>query len=105
MEINFFYNGLKVNGGKLQKAFYSIGNYTEASGIPEDTITITVARGNNSYRFSNEVREAFAGNVKNETDPTTDYFDVDRIRVHATHPLYAQVKMAHEKRKAKYEQG
>lgn len=83
----FYWNGLKDDkGAKLQKAYYSAGEYR---GMPDGTITI-YARDYN--RFSDKVRAAFA--VQNDSDIQTDYFDNDRIRVIPAHPLYPQVQAA-----------
>lgn len=80
--LKFYYNGIKVNGGKLQKAFFTRG---------ADTITI-YAR--DYVRFSAEIRGIFA--VENDSDSMTDYFEKDRIRVKKDHPLYTQVLQAYE---------
>ena len=87
MALKFFYNGIKSNGGKLQKAHYTVGNLGER--YPENTITI-YAR--DYSRFCADVRANFT--VHNDTDSMTDYFDSDRIRVTPDHPLYAQVMVA-----------
>lgn len=84
--LKFFWNGIKENGGKLQKCWYSDGPFTSH---PAGTITI-YARDYN--RFSAGVNEAFA--VLNDTDMQTDYFETDRIRVTPSHALYAQVQAA-----------
>jgi hypothetical protein len=93
-KLRFFYNGIKGSDGKLQKVNYSEGALLNH---PEGTITI-YAR--DYIRFSAEVREAFT--VENNSDSMTDYFEQDRIRVVPSHPLYAQVKAAVEKRKAHF---
>jgi hypothetical protein len=83
----FYWNGLKdAKGDKLQKAHYSAG---ACSGAPEGTITI-YAR--DYARFSKVVRACFV--VENDSDPMTDYFDSDRIRVTPAHPLYPRVQAA-----------
>lgn len=105
--LKFLWNGIKVNGGKLQKASFSMpGSYAPWSGLPEGTITI-YAKG--SRRFSAEIGEAFE--VQNDTDYMTDYFESDRIRVKPDHPLYVQVLAAvkasdehHAKMQAKREE-
>lgn len=102
-KIKFYYNGIKGSDGKLQKAYYSIGNYTAASGIPNDTITIGVSKKNDSFKFSQEIREAFQGAWTNNTDSQSDYFDCDRIRVYSNNPFYPQVLEALKKRHAKFE--
>lgn len=89
----FYWNGLKDDkGGKLQKAWYSSGQLTNA---PAETISI-YARDYN--HFSALVRACFQ--VENDTDTMTDYFDSDRIRVTPSHPLYAQVRAAFEAQEA-----
>ena len=84
--LKFFYNGIKANGGKLQKAHFSD---SPLHNRPAGTITI-YAR--DYSRFSAEIREAFT--VENDTDSMTDYFENDRIRVEPNYPLYAEVKKA-----------
>jgi hypothetical protein len=96
--LKFFYNGVKDNSGKLQKARYHAGPYTPESGLSEDTITI-IAREYEA--FSAEIRETFT--VVNHTDTQTDFFDRDRIRVSPAHALYPQVKAAYEAQEAKRE--
>ena len=87
--LKFFYNGIKVNGGILQKAFYCQGAYTPESCIPSGTITIY---GKDYRRFSAEIRELLE--VRNDTDSMSDYFETDSIYVKPDHPLYAQVLIA-----------
>ena len=60
--IKFYYNGLKINGGNLQRCFYSKGNYFESSGIPMESIKIY----SKELRFSKEIKEFFT--VKNDSD-------------------------------------
>lgn len=84
--LKFLWNGIKANGGKIQRASYLIGGLI---GHAEGTITIYAK----SYRgFSAEVHEAFT--VLNDSDSMTDYFETDRIRVTPDHSLYAQVLKA-----------
>lgn len=94
--LKFFYNGIKANGGKLQKAHYSFGNYTTESGINPASVTI-YARDYDG--FSAEVAAAFP--VENNTDTQTDYFEKDRIRVSPEHPLYAAVVAAYDAQQVK----
>tara|TARA_R110000868_G_scaffold113754_3_gene305098 strand:- start:42 stop:353 length:312 start_codon:yes stop_codon:yes gene_type:complete len=92
--LKFFYNGIKENGEKLQKAHYSMGGYV---GMPEFVITIY----NREYiRFSTEIRESFK--VQNDTDSMTDYFCKDTIRVMPDHALYADVLAAYVKQQDSY---
>jgi hypothetical protein len=86
--LKFYYNGIKANGGKLQKASYWLNGYRD---FPEGTITISAR---DYRRFSKEVAEAFT--IQNDTDCMTDYFDSDRIRVLPFNPYYAQVKAAYD---------
>lgn len=103
----FLWNGIKVNGGKLQKASFSLPRcYTAESGLPVGTITIYAK---NYSGFSAEVWEAF--DVRNDSDGMTDYFETDRIRVKPDHPLYSQALAAvkasdehHAKMQAKREE-
>ena len=99
----FLWNGIKVDGGKLQKASFSDGRLI---GFPEGTVTIYAKHYSG---FSAEVWEAF--DVRNDSDSMTDYFETDRIRVQPGHPLYAQAMAAvkashqhHEKMQAKREE-
>jgi hypothetical protein len=86
----FFWNGIKVNGGKLQKASFSMPkSYATWSGLPDGTITVYAKRYSG---FSAEVWDAF--DVRNDSDGMTDYFETDRIRVKPDHPLYSQVLAA-----------
>lgn len=90
--LKFFWNGIKANGGKLQRCHYSD---SQLINHPAGTLTI-YAR--DYERFSAEVREHFQ--VQNDSDSMTDYFENDRIRVAPEHPLYAQVIDALNKQKA-----
>jgi hypothetical protein len=98
--LKFFYNGIKANGGKLQKAHFSKGNLVawamEKYGFDSETITIYAREYTG---FSAEVKEAFT--VENDTDTMTDYFEKDRIRVKKDHPLYAQVLGAYDAQEAR----
>ena len=89
--LKFFYNGIKANGGKLQRAWYSVGNNRDRSN------TITIYKGDYE-RFSSEVHESFK--VENNTEIMTDYFEKDRIRVLEDHELYLEVVEAANKMKA-----
>ena len=94
MSLKFYYNGIKANGGKLQRAFLWDSS---VRGRPEGTITVSAR---DYTGFSREVHEAFA--VSNDTDLMTDYFDKDSFYVEPNHPLYGQVKTALEARQARY---
>jgi len=85
--LKFFYNGIKENGGKLQKAYYSIGGWTT---FPEQMITI-YALGYS--RFSSEIQESFC--VQNDSDSMTDYFCKDIVRVMPGDKYYRDVLAAY----------
>lgn len=90
--MKFFYNGIKGSDGKLQKCSFSDGLLIN---FPAGTITIYA----DSYRgFYGDVADAFE--IQNNSDSQTDYFERDRIRVTPNHPLYDQVKVALDKKKA-----
>jgi hypothetical protein len=86
--LRFFWNGMKANGGQLQRAYYSLGNLID---YPADTLSIS-ARDYGS--FSKEVDACFT--VTNNSDPYSDYHDNDRIRVCSNHPLYSLVLEAYQ---------
>lgn len=84
--LRFLWNGIKEDGGKLQRAWYSDGaTYSHPAG------TITVyAR---TYAgFSRAVAESF--HIENGTDIVTDYFEKDAIYVEPSHPLFHAVRAA-----------
>jgi hypothetical protein len=95
--LRFFWNGIKVGTGPLQRTTYSDG---WLRSFPAGTITVYARPG---VTFSAEVRAAFK--VENDSDGMTDYFESDRIRVLPTHPLYEQVKEALAARQAHYSKG
>jgi hypothetical protein len=64
--LKFYWNGINVNGGKLQRAYFSAGPYIN---LPADTITITAK---DHSGFSAEVAEVFT--VHNDSDGQVDYF-------------------------------
>ena len=92
--LKFYWNGIKGVSGKLQRCSYSDA---QLINFPAGTITIYAKSG---VLFSAEVRDAFK--VENDSDAMTDYFEDDRIRVEATHPMFSQVKSALESRTAHY---
>lgn len=90
--LKFFWNGIKENGGNIQRCWFSDGKLINH---PEGTLTIYAK----DYRdFSKGVYESFK--VENGTDIMTDYFETSHIRVVPSHPLYGQVKAAHEAQQA-----
>ena len=89
--IKFYYNGIKVDGGKLIKCHYSKGNLTNH---PETTITIYASD------YGHVLPTTL--NPQNDTDIMTDYFDKDRARVAIEHPLYKEIHEAYMKQQARY---
>lgn len=77
--IRFFWNGIKVNGGKLIRCFY----FTDSRS---DSVTIS------ARDYDHLPRDLFA--VKNETDSMTDYFDTDSATLTPAHPLYKYARAA-----------
>lgn len=95
MKLRFFWNGIKVGTGKIQRCSYSLGALLRH---PAGTITIY---GKEYWPgFSAEVRAAFT--VENDSDLQTDYFEKDRIRVTPDHPLYSEIRAAWEAHEAHY---
>ena len=75
--IRFFWNGIKVNGGKLIRCFY----FTDS-----ESVTIS------ARDYADLPRDMFK--VKNETDLYTDYFDSDSATLTPAHPLYKYARAA-----------
>ena len=82
--IKFYYNGIKVNGGKLVRCFYWF-----------DDNSVTVAARDYDHLPS----DVFA--VENDTDVYTDYFDTDSARLTPEHPLYKYARAAALKEKVR----
>ena len=87
-EIRFFYNGIKVGRGPLQRARYSFTEGWTRHGTTIPT-NITIYARDICPGFSAEVRAAFA--VENGSDGQTDYYETDRIRVKPCHPRFIEV--------------
>lgn len=77
--IRFFWNGIKVNGGKLIRCYY----FTDSKS---DSVTIS------ARDYDHLPRDLFT--VKNETDLYTDYFDSDSATLTPAHPLYKYARAA-----------
>lgn len=77
--IRFFWNGIKVNGGKLIRCYY----FTDSCS---DSVTIS------ARDYDHLPRDLFT--VKNETDLYTDYFDSDSATLTPAHPLYKYARAA-----------
>lgn len=79
MTIKFYYNGIKVDDGKLVKCWYS---------IDDERKTVTIS----AKDYQDLPRNIF--DVVNETDLYTDYFDDDRTTLTEEHPLYKFARYA-----------
>lgn len=86
--IKIYYNGLKIDGGKLIKCGYSINT--------PDTVCIY------ARNYDDLPRDLF--DVKNDSDIYTDYFENDRALVESDHPLYKYIHYAALKEAAKSSQ-
>jgi len=94
--IKFYWNGIRVNGGKLQRCYFSYRNWVPS--IDPETVGISAKDYDG---FSAEIHDLFK--VENATDSQSDYFDKDRIKVTPTHPFYTQVKAAFDAMEAHHE--
>lgn len=81
--IKFFYNGIKVNGGKLIRCLYFTDSRSDSRS---DSVTIS------ARDYADLPRDMFT--VKNETDLYTDYFDSDSATLTPAHPLYKYARAA-----------
>lgn len=86
MMLKFYFNGIKENGGKLQRCFYSDGQLVN---YPAGTITIY---GRDYTHFSAEIYAEF--DTSNDSDYQTDYVTQDIVRVKPDHPRYHEVHNA-----------
>lgn len=82
--IKFYYNGIKVNGGKLIRCFY---------WFDDNSVTIS------ARDYDDLPADVFV--VKNDTDSMTDYFDTDSARLTPEHPLYKYARAAALKEKVR----
>lgn len=92
MTVKFMWNGIKVDG-ELYRAYYSMGKYTEASGLPEGTITVYAKDYTSIPRIEGL-------QVENDTDIMTDYFETDRIRITPDNKFYNDALEAVKKQTA-----
>ena len=75
--IKIYYNGIKINGGKLIKCCYSLDNNKDHS--PEICVYC--------HGYGSQLpRDLFE--VHNDTDLYTDYFDTDSTRLTPDNPLF-----------------
>lgn len=85
VEIKFYYNGVRVNKGYLQK--YWIVDSTCL--VDEKMVPCLRVHAWEYSGFSAEIHRIF--NVKNDSDSMTDYFDKGSFNVTKDHPYYEQV--------------
>lgn len=79
--IKFFWNGIKVNGGKLIRCFYSLDNNDNPKSVSIS-----------ARDYDNLPGDVFF--VRNDSDIYTDYFDSDSTTLDAGHPLYIPALVA-----------
>ena len=79
--IKFYWNGIKVNGGKLIRCFYSLDNNDNPQSVSISARDYDSLPG-----------DVFS--VRNDSDIYTDYFDSDRTTLDAGHPLYMPALVA-----------
>jgi len=88
--IQFFWNGIKVNGGKLHRIYYSNGTLCN---YPEGTFTM--------YAKDYERLPKVPGlTIHNDTDSMTDYFEKDRVRITPDNIFHSEVSKAFQKAEA-----
>lgn len=92
--LRFFFNGLKVGAGKLQRGSWSlIERWTTGAGREIQTQLVLYAK--NYARFSDEVRAELE--VTNNSDSMTDYFENDRLSILPGSSHFAAAAAAYEK--------
>lgn len=79
-------NGIKTENS-YTPCFYSMGSFRN---YPTNTICI--------YARDYEHLPAEIGEIENDTDTQTDYFDTDKAYITPDHALYAEVLAAYKKR-------
>lgn len=89
--IKFFWNGIKVNGGRLIKCSYSLDNNVNG----DKSVSICASDYDGDLPADMFV-------VRNDTDYYTDYFDKDSTCVTPEHPLYKYARYAAEQAEIHY---
>lgn len=88
--IRIYWNGIKIDGGKLIKCGYSLDNNLDNS----ESVSIY------AHGYGSQLpRDLFE--VRNDTDLYTDYFDNDSAHLTPEHPLYKYFRYAAEKAQAR----
>lgn len=85
--VKIYWNGIKIDGGKLIRCFYSLDNNAEHA----TSVSIS------ARDYSDLPRDILP--VTNDTDIYTDYFDNDRAYITPGHPLYIYFRYAATKAK------
>lgn len=88
--IRIYYNGIKIDGGKLIRCYYSLDNNADHA----ESVSISVK--GYSGRLPKDLLP-----VENDTDIMTDYFDTDGAYITPEHPLYKYFRYAAEKARAR----
>ena len=79
--IKFYWNGIKVNGGKLIRTCYNIDNINDPQSVSIS-----------ARDYDHLPGDVFS--VRNDSDIYADYFDSDRTTIDAGHPLYIPALVA-----------
>lgn len=82
--IRIYWNGIKMDGGKLIKCGYSLNNASQPGGE-----AVTIYADGYGAQLPRDLLP-----VVNESDSYTDYFETDRATVSPDHPLYKYFKYA-----------
>lgn len=88
--IKIYWNGIKIDGGKLVRCFYSLDNNCTVKG---ECVSIS------ARDYADLPRDLLP--VTNDTDIYTDYFDNDRATLTPDHPLYKYFRYAAMKARAR----
>lgn len=88
--IRIYWNGIKIDGGKLIRCFYSLDNDCTVKG---ECVSIS------ARDYADLPRDLLP--VTNDTDIYTDYFDSDRATLTPDHPLYKYFRFAALKDRAR----
>lgn len=88
--IRIYWNGIKIDGGKLIRCYYSLDNDCTVKG---ECVSIS------ARDYADLPRDLLP--VTNDTDIYTDYFDSDRATLTPAHPLYKYFRYAAMKARAR----
>ncbi len=87
--VRIYWNGIKIDGGKLIRCGYSLNN--NADGAPSVSIY--------AKDYNNLPRDLFT--VENDSDSYSDYFEEDHAHIGPDHPLFKYFRYAAEKAQAR----